>query len=142
MGILFDTATWQHLVRDRWALPVTGEYDFPIYAIDLGGGLAQSKPAGGTQTAIHRTEITSTPWLSIWQGLNPLPFAERIAFKQVEKPPIFLILSENTVFLNQSSEKDKVILDTALTEIAEFNHFFLSGKRGERRTGSRPLLQG
>jgi pyruvate, water dikinase len=122
MAFLFDEAVWRRLVRDRWAFPVTGEFKFSIYAIDLGGALSPSKPGRGSQSSVHRTEITSTPWLFLWLGLNQLP--GRTVPEPTEKPPLFLILSEDTLFLNRFSGKAKVILDATLAEIPESNHFF------------------
>jgi pyruvate,water dikinase len=131
MAFLFDEAAWRRLVRDRWAFPVTGEFKFSAYAIDLGGALPPSKPARGSQSPVHPTEITSAPWLFLWQGLNQLP--GRTVPEPTEKPHLFLILSEDTLFLNRFSEKAKVILDATLAEIPELNHFFWyqdMGKKG------------
>ncbi|MGE5253455.1 MAG: hypothetical protein ACM3N7_05790, partial [Planctomycetaceae bacterium] len=131
MAFLFDEAVWQRLVRDRWAFPVTGEFKFSVYAIDLGGALSPSTPARRSQLSVHPTEITSAPWLFLWQGLNPLP--GRTIPEPKEKSPLFLILSEDTLFLNRFSEEAKVILDATLAESPEFNHFFWyqdMGKKG------------
>jgi pyruvate,water dikinase len=133
MDVLFDPTTGQHLIRDRWALPVTGEDHFSIYAMDLGGGLTGSKSSKGTPTPIGRTQITSTPWAPLWQGIINLPLSERTFKSQAEKPPVFLILSESTLFLCQSSETTKLIIDAALTGIAELDHFFLRAKGKKNR---------
>jgi phosphohistidine swiveling domain-containing protein len=131
MAVLFDPATWQHLVRDQWALPVAGENHFSIYAIDLDKALAGSKPAAPLQAAIHRAEISSTPWCSIRQNLNNLPFFERTVANQ-EETPIFLIFTENTLFLFQSSAAGKFIIDAAITGVPELNHLFFYREESEQ----------
>jgi pyruvate,water dikinase len=130
MAFLFDEAVWRRLVRDRWAFPVTGEFKFSVYAIDLGGALSPSKPARGSPSPVHPTEINSAPWLFLWQGLNPLP--GRTVPEPTEKSPLFLILSEDTLFLNRFSGGTKIILDATLAEIPEFNHFFWYQDLGEK----------
>ena len=110
-------------------MPVKAEPHFPIYAVDLGGGVARTNAAGGTLPPVDQKEITSTPWLFIWQGSIPSP--RTLLADQGEKPPLFLILGENSLFLTQSSGKDKVILDTALSRVTELNHFFLYWEKGE-----------
>lgn len=131
MAVLFDPAAWQHLVRDQWALPVGGGNHFSIYAIDLDKALAGSKPAAPLQAAIHRAEISSTPWCPIWQNLNNLPFFERTLASQ-EETPIFLIFTENTLFLFQSSAAGKFIIDAAITGVPELNHLFFYREEGEQ----------
>lgn len=130
MAFLFDEAVWRHLVRDRWAVPVTGEFNFSVFAIDLGGALSPSKPGRESQSPVHPAEITSTPWPFLWQGLNRLP--GRTVPEPTEKPPLFLILSEDTLFLNRFSGKGKVILDATLAELPEYNHFFWYQDPGEK----------
>jgi phosphohistidine swiveling domain-containing protein len=128
-AILFDPGTWQYLVRDRWAMPVKAETRFPIYAVDLGGGVARTKPPQGIMAAVDQKEITSTPWLFIRQGSIPAPGV--LLTDREGNPPLFLILGENSLFLTRSSGKDKVILDTALSRVTELNHFFLHWEGGE-----------
>jgi len=123
MAVLFDANTWQPLFRDRLSWPGI-ECDFMIYVIDLGEGLTRSKTSPGTQGAIQPKEITSIPWLGLYRHSTPFPLSEKPFPCPGEKSPLYLILTENTLFLAKSSGATKFILDTALTGIPESNHFF------------------
>jgi phosphohistidine swiveling domain-containing protein len=125
MAVLFEPTAGDRWIRERWALPVSGQDHLSIYVMDLGGGLTGSKSSPGTLTAIGRTQITSTPWAALSQGILTPPLSGKTFEPEAEKPPALLIVSENALFLGQSAGTTKLIVDAVLTGIPELDHFFL-----------------
>jgi hypothetical protein len=110
-------------------LPVR-EVPFRLYVLDLGQGITRFETTSADPPAIHPKEITSSPWLPLWQG-STFSLSRKAFPLRAEEPTIYLMITENTLFLRKFSEATEVILDTVLTGIPELNHFWGHWEEGE-----------
>ncbi len=129
LGQFFEPESWQHWITTGLALPITVAEDFPWYVVGLGGRSSLNKNNLREPNLLEESLASYKPWTLFHKGVSDslITYHEK---QRKEDPPLFLIVSENSLFLYGVSLEGTLILDMVLTNVRELNHFFFRWQAG------------
>ncbi|MFH0786746.1 MAG: hypothetical protein V2B13_03920 [Pseudomonadota bacterium] len=127
----------QHWITTGIALPLSDTGDLPLYVIDLGKQTVSDRDKPRKTQQFEEALASCKLWPLFYGGLS-LSSKGSPREQRKERPPLFVMVSENSLFLYGSSPGGTLILDMVLTSVRELNHFFFRWQAG---SGDSPFIR-
>jgi hypothetical protein len=129
MARLIHPEDLQHWLKTGPAVLIKDREDFSFYVIDLEEGSSRNHPPF-SKTGQAGSDLPSyRPWSLFHHGFSAA-LEDRPKDRIKKGGPFFLFISENSLFLYNSSSEGAVFLDMVLTSVRDLNHFYFRWQAG------------
>jgi len=119
----------QYWITAGLAFPFLNPEELPLYGVDLGEGMILNKNKARKPDQLEKDLASYKPWSLFHNGLSN-PLISGLQKQRKKDPPLFMVVSENSIFLSGNSQEGQFVLDMVLTSVRELNHFFFRWQAG------------